>query len=351
MDNTEEAYPVAPTAGAAHKCASCGVSLFQADERRTPLCETCREHFIKYPFPVWVKIFGGAVLLLLLVALSSLPRSIGVGIHYKRGQVAEEKHNYFTAQKELETVVRKEPSFIDARCRLMIAAFYNTDFTAMGAAYKDLEGKKIEDNALYKEVNQVMDASNIYFPTDSFSSFVKRYSVPKTDIPVADYYKYLDSNTHDAYACLHIANLLYDQEKYTECDSLLNEALGNDRHYLSALALKMPLKQEMGELDSSIFYSNRILDINHEYTYAYASRVKALLKQKKDAEALQWAKKGMAIDDKDPYMQGCMALAYHFNNDAKNRDAILSKAPPDSITLTVMAGIKDIVSGKEKFRD
>ncbi len=348
MDQERE-MPV-PDAGQSPTCANCGVPIADAG-RRTPLCSACREQFIRFPFPAWVRIFGAAVLLLLVLALSTLPHTLGVGIRYKRGEAAEEKHNYVTAQRELEIVVKKEPSFVNAQCRLLLAAFYNNDLRTMAEVFQKLEGQKVENDDLYKEVNDVIREANDYYPGDSLSKFVGRYTVPVAEIPVADFYAYLKSNPADRYAKLGLADRMYDLHEYAKCDSLLNATLEGDPDYRPALSLKMPLKRELGQQDSSIYYADRLLVVNREFTYAYASKAKALLKQHKDKEALECARKGYAVDEKDNYMLGTLALAYHFNRDLHERDALLAKVSHDSTGMVMLAGIKDILSGKDKFRD
>jgi hypothetical protein len=46
-----------------------------------------------------------------------------------------------------------------------------------------------------------------------------------------------------------------------------------------------------------------------------------------------------------------MALAYHFKNDVKERDAVISRLSKDSSATGILTYVKDVISGKESFRN
>src|SRR5688572_16267249 len=82
-------------------CANCG-HLIVEPGYPTPLCQTCRTTFIKYPVPKSILIFAGAIALVLVYAMTKVPANITAGVHLKRGKKAMEEGNYYTAQKEFE---------------------------------------------------------------------------------------------------------------------------------------------------------------------------------------------------------------------------------------------------------
>jgi hypothetical protein len=76
-----------------------------------------------------------------------------------------------------------------------------------------------------------------------------------------------------------------------------------------------------------------------------------MLKEKKDAEALKLAKETSALDEKDTYAQATLAMAYHYNNNPASRDVVLQKMAKDSSAASMLTYVKDVISGKEFFRN
>src|SRR5215212_8022139 len=119
MENNEEALmPVQEEEQLV--CASCKTALSH-QYYKVPLCTDCRNNFIKYPIPVWIKAFGIGVLLLMVFSLSQLSKNLTTGIHLQRGKEAAKQHNYLTAQHEFEQVVKKEPEYAEGQGHLLLA--------------------------------------------------------------------------------------------------------------------------------------------------------------------------------------------------------------------------------------
>jgi hypothetical protein len=115
MDTNEELpLPAEHHEPAGPVCAGCEGPLYE-QKGRTPICNECRERFIRYPIPGWIKIFGGAILLLMVFGLTRLPANLSAAIHQKRGERAMAEHRYATAQRA--NLYRREPA--PAHCRLL----------------------------------------------------------------------------------------------------------------------------------------------------------------------------------------------------------------------------------------
>jgi tetratricopeptide (TPR) repeat protein len=118
------------------------------------LCAQCRESYIKYPIPSWIKAFGAAIAILVVFSSINVYKNLIVGIHYERGVKAENEKRYLTAQKEFEKVVTKLPGNPEARAHLLIGAFYNSDFATFAKCAQLLEGKTFEDQELFQKAEQ-----------------------------------------------------------------------------------------------------------------------------------------------------------------------------------------------------
>ncbi len=333
-------------------CANCGDP--NIDEKYpTPLCSDCRQKFIRFPLPLWIKVFAGAIAVILLFSLFKLPKNISLAVQLERGKKAEKQKKYFTAQRDFEEVVKKVPDNIEAEGHLMIASFYNQDFAAIGTAFKKLEGKNIEDKELYETLDELANKAASYVSNDSFQNFQKQYVDQSITIPDTAYQSYIHRNPDDIFAITEYASRLFDEKSYTVCDSLLQQALKKDNEYFPALMIMASLKREQGKNDESLIYCDRILSVNRESVYGMASKARTYLKQKKDKEALDLAQKSYTLNSKNGYALATLILAYHFNNKTTERDELISKAHSntDSSQLYQLKYAIDVIDKKEKFRD
>ena len=117
------------------------------------------------------------------------------------------------------------------------------------------------------------------------------------------------------------------------------------------MGLKVPVKRDLNQFDSAHYFAAQLQNLNQEDSYAFSADARVLLKEKRDAEALKEALKAKEISPNEGYVQATLALVYHFTGNIKERDAALAKAGSDSSMNSKMAYIKDIISGKEKFRN
>lgn len=350
MEHVDELTAAETAAPAEPLCAGCQAPLAQPLPR-TPVCPSCREQFIRYPIPFWIKAFGAGVLLVVCFCLYTFPKNLQTGIHFKRGVAAAEARNYRTAQKEFGEALQREPGFLEAQCRLLVAAFHNDDFTTVAGLSAQLEGKNIEDGELFSEVSGAVNTMNSYFPTDSFTAFAAGFAQPEDSIPAEAYRGYLARYPGDAYATLRLAGIYLDHDDYAAADQLINPLLESHPDLHPAVAVKISAKRDLLQFDSAYYYADRLLAANHEYVYALSSKARVLLKEKKGRQALDLAKQGHSMDAADGHATATLALAYHFNRDTKSRDALLAKASGDTANAYYINIAKDIISGKEPFRD
>lgn len=304
------------------KCVNCDNPEYE-EGYPTHLCRHCRQLYIKYPIPLWIKIFSGGIFLVILFSLFSFPENLRVAIHQQRGKDAERENKFLTVQKEFEQVLKRSPENKEAKAYLMLAAYYNEDFETFFKYSEELDGQNFGNEDLLERLNDIVDQVPHYYPNNEIFSL------------------YTD------------ATKLFEAEKYRECDSILDKLLVKDLVYQPALRLMAGSKRQEGDYEGSIEYCKRILEINHESNYAYANMARTLLKQKKDKEALEMAQKSMSLNDTLPYNIATLILAYHFNNDIPKRDALIHKIDwdKDSTATEYFQYAIDIIENKEPFRN
>lgn len=335
--------PVKPSTG----CVVCHHPIIEQGHA-TALCSDCRSKFIRYPIPLFMKIFGVVIVLMLGYAMFSLPKSLAAGVHFERGKAAAESHKYVTAERELALTLKEVPAFDEALEYMAITCFRNGDLSAFATIMDKLDGKEVKDQALYEEITRMSSSGMNYFPSDSFVAVAKRYS-SLDSIPTEVYVDYLRSQPEELFPATRYASRMFDEDKDAVCDSMLNLALLVDPNYLSALYLKTSIKQKLAQYDSSHHYCQRILSLNRESGFGMAARARTFLRQKEYKPGLDWALNSNRIDPQDGYSRATLALAYHFNDRKAERDKMINACRNDSDAMTYMQYAIDVVEGKEKF--
>jgi len=333
-------------------CINCG-SIAVLKGYPNALCESCRENFIKFPIPLWIKLFAAGIGLIFLFSLYKIPKNIGLGVHLEKGKTAFAEKKYLTAQKELARVVKAVPKNEEAQGFLLMAAFYNEDFETMRKSFENLKGKRVDDEDLVNAVSSILDKSSNYFGNDSLSALLSRYDNDFTKVPDNVVRSFIDSNPDDVYTMVGYAARLSDKNEYAACDSLLQKVLKIVPDYTPALDMMTSIKRQENQLDESIDYCNRILSINKESVYALASKSRTLLKQKKDNEALSVAMNAFQLNEHNSYTIATLVLVYHFTNKTGEKAALLKDLSllKDTASVLTLQYVKDVMSGKEPFRN
>lgn len=319
----------------------------------TPLCEDCRNSFIKFPIPNWIKIFGGAVCLVVIFSMYKLPRNLMTGVHLEKGKTAISEKRYRTAQEQLEKFEQRVPDNIEANSYLLIAAYYNSDMATVTRLFNKLESQNFEDRALLEQVEIAVGNASTNFPGDSLRLLLEPYKYDISLLPEDSLRQFINKYPKDIYSLMYLASISNQKEDYKAADSILTTILSIDKDYFPALELLSAVKRQENELDESIECCNKLLEINHESTFGMASKSRTLLKQKKDTEALELAEKSYELGKADAYSTGSLLLAYHFTNKTKEKNELLQKvkANKDSVFINTMQFVTDVINGKKPFRN
>ena len=333
-------------------CAGCGQPAMYGDHP-TPLCADCRTQFIRFPIPLWIRIFAACIGAIVLFSLFTFPKDLSLGIGLEKGERAEKEKKYITAQRAMEKVLQNVPGNIEAEGHLMMDAFYNQDMPTFAAQFKNLKDTHIEDKDLFASMQKTIEKADSYFNNDSFSNFMTAY--PNTQPADSAWAGYFTRNPHDAYALFVYASVLRDRKDYARSDSCLRVLLSWDPESYPALELMSSLKREEFKPDEASVYNDRLLNINKELPYGVASKARTLLMQKRDREALDLALKACELKKDDGFAQATLILAYHYNHRPKDRDALIKKVrtmvATDSSENGSLQFALDVINNKEKFRD
>jgi tetratricopeptide (TPR) repeat protein len=328
-------------------CINCG-SDHVVEKYPTRLCSDCRTLFIKYPIPLPVRLFAIGVGIVLVFALFSLPKNLSLGIHLEKGRKYEKNRQYISAQREYTEVVKEVPANLEGNAHVMIAAFYNLDYTTFIKAASRLEGKNFEDKALYDQLDDMVKRVKADAGDDATLEVLMKYD-SESAVPDSVYTNLLKENRFNEYALFKYASRLFQRKDYDGCDSLLQRLLGVDTEHLMALRLLATEQREKGQWEESIKYFEKIIHLNSEAGYAYAGMARTYLKWNKPAKGLELAEKSLAVDKDDPYNKATLALAWHFNKQPLKRDAVLKemKQHTDTAFAVQLQYATDVINNKE----
>jgi hypothetical protein len=311
------------------------------------------------PFPRWAWLLAGGIALVILVFClvtrfsPAALHNLAVTSELEDGLKAERTGHYLTAERELKTYTAKVPNNEEAEGRLMIAAFYNQDFGTFSAQFTKLRDKEMKDKKLFAELNGIMAKAAFYYPSDSVKVFSSRYPVLPA-IPDSAWENYFNRNPADVDAKEIYAEELYKENKYSRCDSVIEDILSSHDDYIPALAIGAAVRRKEEDYDKALWYNKRILQINPELPDGLASEVLTLLMLKQDADALDVALRAYALDDRNAYVKSSLILAYHFNDRSADRDALIRKASTeatDSGDQRMIQYALNVMAKKEKFRN
>ncbi|MDB5128472.1 hypothetical protein [Mucilaginibacter sp.] len=309
-----------------------------------PLCHDCRAKLINYPIPLWVKLFGAGICIVLIISLIWLPKNLTAAISLSRAEKAEKNLDFVTSQRELEKALKIVPTSVDILEHLMIASYYNNDLLTLNDASIKLQNKPIEDTAIYNKLSYIIDETKLYAPSDTFAKTFQQYK--DGIVPDAALSDYVSKNPSDIFAMYSLASSYDDKKQYKAADSLLSKVLTIDNEFIPAINFKTKIKRAIDQPDSSIFYCNRILALNRQSVYGISAKARTLLKIGKKQEGLNLAKQGYQLDKNMTYNLATLAIAYHLNNDLKARDAIIKTTDKDTTTAYYMNFAKDFISNK-----
>ena len=333
-------------------CANCGRPPLQGDYP-TALCQECRDHFVKFPIPVWIWAFAAGILVLMLFGFYKMPADLSAGIGLEKAKNAFSERRYMTAERELKLLAAKMPQDPEANGRLMIAAFYNNHYELFVNQIRKGDQIKYEDGPLLTEMNNVATEGEILLTTDSFKVFSAAHP-DQASIPDVVWLDYFSRNNGDNNARMLYSYTLFDRKEYQRCDSLSVIILATYPGDTRTLMLEASCKREEAQYDSALYFTRQILTINKESVDGLASEARTLLRMKQDRKGLEEARKAYELDANEAYAQASLILAYHFNGRTGDRDALIGKAvqsAKDSTAKTTLQYALDVIAKKEKFRD
>ena len=313
----------------------------------SPLCDSCRKKFIRFPIPAWVKGFGAGVIVLVLVGLISFPKQINIGIHVKRAEIALSSKKFLTAERELQKVLIAAPEMKTAKTDMLIASYYNMDMRSFVTTLNELKDVTFENSPGFKTAQDLVEDAKNFFPSDSLSDLLKQNPSPP-DIQ-NQFRSYVLLHPEEPYAVSNYVNDYYKTESLDWCDSIVHSSLNRNPASMTAIMAAIFVARMQHRYDSATRYCNQLLAMNAECSYAIAAKARICMAKGDMEVGMRLARKACTMDSADGYCVATLALGYHLNHQPADRDRLIASKASDSSVSTYLDYVKQIMSGKEKF--
>lgn len=308
-------------------CRNCGDSHI-IKGYTIPLCEKCRKAYVRFKVPMSIKVFTAIIFAVFILAMLKFPASLGVGIDYERGMRADKELKCQTALKYLTKAQSEYPDSMIINGRIFIDLAKCTKYSEAVKLFDEkIAGKEISDEALYQDIDEMYQ--RVFMPNDNYDELMQitnNKSQSSTESVIKQLEDYNQKYPKSVEGLAYLGNILFDQGKFNEARDLELKALSlqPDRDDIR-LSLAGTYRQT-GELDESMNECKYVLEnVNSENTVAIGSISRLYLKKHQFKEALDYAKKALEIDGEDEYNIETIAMAYHFANMIKERDAAVEK--------------------------
>lgn len=298
--------------------------------------------------PKWAE---AVVLILIAVTLYSftiLPSAVKTVIAYERGNNAQREKRHITAIKEYETVMSRYPDFTPVIARLALSCYYSEridecrDYLERIAQREVPHELKDEINGIVKKLNE------IYFESNELSEALMLYGQEEFEKTAEKLTAYLEKNNNDVLAMLHLANIYFDMEYYSEAAALYEKAIDIQPEFITAYLNLSTAYREMGEFDIAAECCEKVLKFNTEHPQAYVSLARVEFARYRDSEGLEYAEKAYEVDGEDLTVAANLCLAYHYNNMIPDRDKLFEKLKQKKYYDT--ATLQAVFEGKIELR-
>ena len=327
-------------------CINCKVNPID-ESSPSPLCLSCRQHFINFPIPHWVKGFGVGVMVLVLIGLIGFPRQISIGIQMKRADDAIAEKKYLTAERALNKILTSAPELKNAKLKMVVASYYTMDLHTLVNAIDGLKGISFENNAEFKMSRDLASEAQNFFPSDSLFQLMKQTPAPP-DIQ-SQFRSYIIRHPDEVFGTSAYINQYYEKESPGWCDSMVYQMLNANPTYLNGIMAGIYVARMQHKYDTAINYCRQLLTMNAECVYAIAAEARIAMAMGNFPEGIGLAKKALVLDSTDGYSTATLVLGYHLNHQFDKRDQLMANKASDSAFSEYMIYVKEIMDGKTKF--
>jgi len=209
-------------------CKECGCSCY-IDESRVPLCDTCREKYLKFPIPKKILIPMAIIFCAIAVfMLIRFPSSLEAGINYERALKSIEQKNYVYAEGYLEKAYAIFPDSPEIAGNLTVSYYKNNETDKVFQLLDEMYYKKMafEDDLLFQKLDNISNEySLVYNIPEEFESIYSQIFQMQEDDKLEELNKLYEKYPDNIFIKLSIANILFDKKQFDECEELVQQVM------------------------------------------------------------------------------------------------------------------------------
>ncbi len=284
-------------------CKQCGIRPV-AEGSSTPLCEECRELYIKRPMPFYIKLFLVFIIAAIGYSAWQLPTVIKYNVAYQQGRNFEAERKYMSAQKAYQMAQEHYPDSIKIRYGLIKCNYYNTDNDALYKNLEYMEGRTIDEGPMYDELQRIYDeTAALHIPNEEISNNYDMIVELSLEEKIQYLEEFLKKNPVESdYSRYELANLYMTAKRYEASENMILKL--RKKYPLNAMITiqHMDVYISQGRYDEATRIGRSLLQINHEDIIAYLRLTGIELDQEKYESALDYVEQAMAIDADDTYV-------------------------------------------------
>lgn len=252
-------------------CIECGHSIV-LEGYPNKLCAECRQKYIKFPIPLWVKGFGIGVLVLVIISFVLNNRIYQIHRLMNKGDKLVSDQKYYSASSYFQKAIKRDSNNVKAHAMNMLCNYYNGKDQDMIADYMWLIDRNLKDDDVPKETLIIPNIIMETYPYDSLGFELVRID-SMHEVKLMSLEKYFA--THPANNVkYYLANEYFDADLFTKCDTLLNELLEDNPSNISYQSLKVALLRRQGKFEEANKICDHLLKDNKESYVAYVMKAK-----------------------------------------------------------------------------
>lgn len=335
------------------RCKMCNREHYHNKDYSLPVCETCRNSLLEKPISKKVWIFIVAISIIALAMLYRLPSSLTLGIEYENAITYIDENKHASALASLLTVSEVYPDSTEVLVSLY-RSYYNNGY--YDKAYDTLDHLILVEpepsEALANEINALTEKMEFYTCSKEAFYEVLEY-IKDMDIysQINEIESYIRTNPSDIVATYILCDLYYQLEMYEEIENTLGHIVDRYPDWKMGYYTLIPTKRELKKFDEAEKYYTKLINLNVEDSYSYIIAAKVALRQNEDKKLLELSQIAYELTPDNPYIQGMLAVGYHFNNNYDQRDQFLEMFnSSELVDQETYEFINSLISGTSDWR-
>ncbi|MCT4508703.1 MAG: tetratricopeptide repeat protein [Tepidibacter sp.] len=314
----------------------------------TDLCENCREAYIKYPVPIWIKALFVIVLIVTIFSLMHFKSSLIGAVNYERGLKAEKELKYVTAQNAYKKALNQFPESQLLKSRLFIVSVKGDNLDGIEKIYDEILEMEYYNTKLLDEVQGAIDLyGGYFFMTEEIKKIVENENLSINQIISS--LKNLTKSSNNENICgayYYLGTVYYANGEYAKAIEAFDTVCSIRPDIYSFKIPKATCYSDLGNYEKAKKILKETFIFNKEYEPAYISLNFINLKEHNYDEALKNAKKAYSINKNNLDAIEAIAISSHYLKNENERDKHIKILEENN--YSDINRVKDIVNGKIK---